>query len=108
MNLRRAPILFLPALALFGCGYHAMTIDEFHTIFARSCPSLYLIAPLDEKSAQASCSCMVSEAARRWTSIDQLVDSLAKEDRPPRGEGDYIHGAARITFETCKKQVDKQ
>lgn len=85
-----------------------MTIQDFQSAFAKSCPSLYLIAPLDEKSAQASCSCMISEAARRWTSIDQLVDSLAKEDRPPRGEGDYIHGAARITFETCKKLAGKQ
>ena len=35
-------------------------------------------------------------------------EARPKEDRPPRGEGDYIHGAARITFETCKKQADKQ
>lgn len=84
-----------------------MTIQDFQNAFAKNCPSLYLIAPLDEKSAQASCSCMVREA-QRWASIDQLVDSLAKEDRPPRGEGDYIHGAARITFESCKKQANKQ
>lgn len=84
-----------------------MTIDEFHTIFARSCPSEYFIKKMDEKAALATCSCMTAEATRRWNSMEQLLDSLEKEDRTPRGEADFIRGAARITFRSCQQQANQ-
>jgi hypothetical protein len=100
-------ILLVFSLSLVACEPQK-TIIDFYADFESSCKDEYFIRELSEANARNVCTCMIKEVKNRWKSLDELVDALGKEDRIPRGYADYLRGSARITYNACKKDDQKQ
>jgi hypothetical protein len=93
-------------MSIFGCEQQK-TITDFYADFDRNCKHEYFIREMKETEAQVICTCMMKEAINRWKSLGELEDSLIKEDRQPRGPTDFLRGASRITYRSCKKSDPK-
>ena len=82
-----------------------LTIEAFQALFRQSCPSGDSVRELTPAHKQQVCDCMSRTATERWPSIASLVAALNQEDRAPRGEADFVPGAARITFRACENKT---
>ncbi|MEN9983362.1 MAG: hypothetical protein RI918_1331 [Pseudomonadota bacterium] len=99
-------LLVVCCLSLLGCEPldfgPQKTISDFYTDFEKGCKGEYFINKLNEFDAKSACDCMMKEVKNRWKSLGELQDALSKEDRIPRGYTDFMRGASRITYKTCK------
>lgn len=90
------------ALALTACMPAAMTYDQFLLRFDQGCPTYYLIRDLPVAEQQRACTCMRQQVESRWPDMTSFTGAMVKLDRAPRGEGDFVPSAIRMTAEACQ------
>lgn len=78
-----------------------MTYDTFMVQFKQRCPEYYLVKTLPVVEQQAKCDCMLGQVMTRWPNMKRLEDAIYQLDRAPRGEGDFVPSAIRMTAQAC-------
>lgn len=90
------------ALALTACMPPPMTYDQFLVRFEQGCPTHYLIRDLPVAEQQRACTCMRQQLESRWPDMTSFTDAMVTLDRAPRGDGDFVPSAIRMTAEACQ------
>ena len=78
---------------------------QFLSDFKKSCATYYLLDQLPVSQKDSLCACMQHTVETRVSNMTELQTWIAKNDRFPRGYGDFVPGAVRITLEQCQKDA---